>query len=867
MPLGKAFLSHSTKDKQFVEAVAKRLGRQQVQLDKWVFEVGNDLGVAINEAMESSSTFVLFASKASLASAWVQIEIGLAKKLEASDNLKSSLVFIIDHETQPSDLPKWMQKALISRSTSANAVARAIQYHLNRVQGLEHSELFLGRNTLLDTFAGKLLPTTTGAPPHLLILSGLEGVGRRTFLRHAVLNTLSIRLGPVFHLRRTDSVDALHLALVSELGHLDTLSALEQEVASFRAKTLPQKTEVLSDLLHTIALDNVVPCIVDDGALLESNSQYRPEATELFKSLARYPETVVALIHTHKPRLTDDQFRAHGACYEKIPALDNAATQQLLLKRLQLAKIPYTPEQVESLVPYLNGYPPAVALAVGLSRDYGLPVVLADKSMLVDFQIQAFAEPLKRLNLSDDDWAVLRILSAGLELPLDSLARAVGCTHETISTVLRRLIDLNLVLTSYFVFSIAYPLRFAVQASKGTLSTEEFSSIGRNLKETFWDVGDALPSYEIIESTISALLRSSSADLDQFGGLVLPSLIYRAAKDSYEQWGSLNWDKAQRLLSRLLVLEPNHRGALVLTLKIQVKRGQWSEAEQTLKKIQDLKMPERFALEGYLHWKRQKYSKAVGFYKLALSNGERAVEIYHGIANCLFQLGQIKEAARYIDEGLKNRARHNGLLIDFAAKMAIVAQDFEAAENYVEQLRRLNALTDYHHRAATLYAAMKKPATALPHAREAINGARGRFEVDCVLISILVDLKEFVEAENRLRELELKDAAGSRKDVRLGLRLKLLLRQGDWRGAEAIWQLITDKTTAIPKALRTELLERKLADKSLPQYERESAIEELKILAGEENTKSVLFDEDYEPELAEGESEVENVSEASPSRT
>src|ERR1035441_2223692 len=222
---------------------------------------------------------------------------------------------------------------------SANAVSRAIQYHLNSIRGLEKTELFFGRNILMDQFAEKLFPSSGEKPPHILVVSGLEGVGRRTFISHALRNSLSIQLGPVLHLRRTDGIDALHVALISELGEVDSIEGLAAEIDGFRGKTPTDQADTIADLLHKIGEGNVAPCIVDDGALLETSSYYKPEALALLQSLKRFPETVVALIHTHRPRMSDTEFSVNEACYERIPALDNTASKQLLTKRLQLAKV------------------------------------------------------------------------------------------------------------------------------------------------------------------------------------------------------------------------------------------------------------------------------------------------------------------------------------------------------------------------------------------------------------------------------------------------------------------------------------------------------------------------------------------------
>ena len=73
-PIVRAFLSHATVDKPFVSVVAKRLGRQQVHYDQWSFESGKQFITAIREAVAQSSLFVLFASRAALASLWVKFE-------------------------------------------------------------------------------------------------------------------------------------------------------------------------------------------------------------------------------------------------------------------------------------------------------------------------------------------------------------------------------------------------------------------------------------------------------------------------------------------------------------------------------------------------------------------------------------------------------------------------------------------------------------------------------------------------------------------------------------------------------------------------------------------------------------------------
>ena len=71
----KAFLSHSSTDKEFVRAVAGNLRRQYCVFDERSFSVGQEFKSSIEAGLNKSDIFVLFAAEAALASIWVDFEI------------------------------------------------------------------------------------------------------------------------------------------------------------------------------------------------------------------------------------------------------------------------------------------------------------------------------------------------------------------------------------------------------------------------------------------------------------------------------------------------------------------------------------------------------------------------------------------------------------------------------------------------------------------------------------------------------------------------------------------------------------------------------------------------------------------------
>ena len=72
------FLSHSSKDKDVVRAVAERLRADglRVWFDSWILKVGDSIPAKIEEGLEQSRALVLFMSANAFGSDWAQLETG-----------------------------------------------------------------------------------------------------------------------------------------------------------------------------------------------------------------------------------------------------------------------------------------------------------------------------------------------------------------------------------------------------------------------------------------------------------------------------------------------------------------------------------------------------------------------------------------------------------------------------------------------------------------------------------------------------------------------------------------------------------------------------------------------------------------------
>src|SRR5438132_978831 len=106
----KAFLCHSSLDKEYVGHVAKRLGRGKVVYDAMTFRAGEDFREAIRKGLDASALFTFFVSKASIDSVWCRYELDEAHLRRINGELQGQLAIIIDPTVTFSDLPNWMQR-------------------------------------------------------------------------------------------------------------------------------------------------------------------------------------------------------------------------------------------------------------------------------------------------------------------------------------------------------------------------------------------------------------------------------------------------------------------------------------------------------------------------------------------------------------------------------------------------------------------------------------------------------------------------------------------------------------------------------------------------------------------------------------
>ncbi|KJS00872.1 MAG: hypothetical protein VR65_10705 [Desulfobulbaceae bacterium BRH_c16a] len=253
----KCFLSHSSEDKGlYVEIVASKLEKESIIYDTKSFEEGMPPLDEILRGLNQTGIFVLFLSDSSLNKEWVKREIIEAKKLHENGKIKQIYPIIIDKSIDYKDprIPDWLRDSYnLKQILRPTVAARRIKQRMRELSWdfhprlKEREDIFVGRNELISSFELRI-DDFAKKKPNCIIASGIEGVGRKAFLKRAFKKSNIINPSyefPSIFLSQHESIEDF-LIKIYDFGFsidLDLTSAW-QKTHNFQ-KLLPPQTPLM----------------------------------------------------------------------------------------------------------------------------------------------------------------------------------------------------------------------------------------------------------------------------------------------------------------------------------------------------------------------------------------------------------------------------------------------------------------------------------------------------------------------------------------------------------------------------------------------------------------------------------------------
>lgn len=285
----KAFISHSSAEKEYALELVNSLGRDRCIIDCYDFEPAYQAVDEIFRAIDRSSFFVLLISKNSLDSEWVQLEISKAISSLSSDKLDRFIPYIIDPSLGLSDIPDWLTRKLafnLRYFRSPQMIKKDLEEKMRRLQWQQNPMLakreltFIGRNAEIDEFQTRLF-SARGSELRAHITSGRPGIGKDSFAKECLAQLDKAKEFEPYRIIMDpkDSIEnfILHLNAI-------TKKYSDKEIHDIFMGTVEEKVSAGVELLNDIYQSNDVVFIEDNMACVQPTLKIAKWLTDILES-------------------------------------------------------------------------------------------------------------------------------------------------------------------------------------------------------------------------------------------------------------------------------------------------------------------------------------------------------------------------------------------------------------------------------------------------------------------------------------------------------------------------------------------------------------------------------------------------------
>ena len=397
------FISHSTVNKSLAQDLYNRVGSSRAVMDQYDFRGGREISQEIESQIRASQIFVIILTGDALDSAWVQKEIDLAEEFYESGVLRyvypllSDSSVLIDHDAR---VRPWLRKFL--GKSNLNQIARLINGDLRTLSregissgaALEH--LYVGRLSELGVFEEAIYIDRNSK---FAVVSGVPGVGRRSFLVKALKHTKLVEddYEPVYlTMDSHDSVDVLAIQLMNIVDKVNL-----DYIAKIESMDIQQRLDEVATLLSIMNDQKDKIIIIDDGALIMPSG----DLSSWFSDLVLKPDLPgrFTLSVVSRFRISDYALaKLVNISHIPISPLSELDTSKLLHALCRQNDLLPSEAHTNALLEILDGTPTQVRFAVTLAKKHGTSYAVSKQDKIKEYNDDHVRWILKYLDQQND---------------------------------------------------------------------------------------------------------------------------------------------------------------------------------------------------------------------------------------------------------------------------------------------------------------------------------------------------------------------------------------------------------------------------------------------------------------------------------
>jgi tetratricopeptide (TPR) repeat protein len=545
----KAFFSHSSRDKTIVEEIANLVGGAYVELDSFTFDRGALTVEAIDHALKRSTLFVLFLTRDAIDSKIVKFEALLARELIARGLLTRFLVICLDEDAFIQAEECWKTYSFVRRPISPQSTARAIISELlisNSGQST-NTHPFVGRGNDLAQAKGALArPGAEGT--RAIYISGLYGIGRRTFAQHLLHDVYPHlnRVLPEIALNALDGYEEIFRHVFARFAPFETLSQKRLRITNFSTANNDEKARLIAQQIERLIEARESIIVVDRGGLLDDSGGFQLPLRNILRNIRRskHPAIIIVAERMVPPARRND---IDGAIFARLNVLHREDIRQLIALLLRGDGVKYNDDQLDRLIELSDGHPFNVLFMISFINLYSIDVLLADPEQLIQLKYKRSSQFIRSCEFSETEKVLLGVLKDFTTITFELACAVVAGEQFTVARALEKLIDLHIVEASEDTYTLSPPLRIAIERdSRFRLPPVERHRILRTLGAVFAKLTDNSHIHDsILDTGVLAALQADEPIGETFEAFLLPSHRVWLGRRRYDE---RRYDDCMRLM-------------------------------------------------------------------------------------------------------------------------------------------------------------------------------------------------------------------------------------------------------------------------------------------------------------------------------
>lgn len=303
----KAFISHSSKQKEFALKLVECLGRDLCIIDCFDFQPAYQTEDQICQQIKNASAFVLLLSKDALQSKWVQEEVKIAIEKMSDDDLSRFWPYIVD-DLDVNDCPKWISRNKCFNlvhfsspkllSIDINQKIRKLIWSANPAQEILDTML-IGRAKDIDSFEKKFYASVDNNIKSLVVC-GRAGVGKEAFTTECIRRSNGIKeyAPSKISLQPAESVEDF----ISYLNSY-TFSYKNEESSNIFSKSIYEKVDIAVDMLNSLYNAHSVLLIEDDYCLITYKGDFATWFIDIVTNEHLTKKLGIFIMSKHMPKV------------------------------------------------------------------------------------------------------------------------------------------------------------------------------------------------------------------------------------------------------------------------------------------------------------------------------------------------------------------------------------------------------------------------------------------------------------------------------------------------------------------------------------------------------------------------------------